>query len=186
MCVAYFSGSLCWLLVVVPIKEAYHKNLRRLQEHNNLMASAIATIDTQHDDMIHDTQFDYYSKRLATCSSDRTIKIFEVIGEACHNSATLRGHEGPVWQVAWAHPKFGVILASCSYDGTVIIHREVNPNSWSTVYQHRVHESSVNSVSWAPHEYGLILACASSDGRVSILEYKDDAWSVLYSDALII
>lgn len=140
------------------------------------MATAMATIDTQHEDMIHDSQFDYYSKRLATCSSDRTIKIFEVIGETCHNSATLRGHDGPVWQVAWAHPRFGVTLASCSYDGSVIIHRETSPNSWVADYQHRVHESSVNSVSWAPHEYGCILACASSDGRVSILEYKDNAW----------
>lgn len=28
--------------------------------------------------MIHDAQPDYYGKRLATCSSDRTIKIFEI------------------------------------------------------------------------------------------------------------
>lgn len=27
------------------------------------------TIDTQHDDMIHDSQFDYYGVKLATCSS---------------------------------------------------------------------------------------------------------------------
>lgn len=35
--------------------------------------------------------------------------------------ASLDSHEGPVWQVAWAHPKFGPILASASYDGKVII-----------------------------------------------------------------
>ncbi len=140
------------------------------------MAAAVATIDTQHEDMIHDTQFDYYAKRLATCSSDRTIKIFDVNGDRMINSATLTGHEGPVWQVAWAHPKFGVILASCSYDGSVLIHREAPQNSWTVVYEHKVHDSSVNSVSWAPHEFGLILACASSDGRVSILEYKGDSW----------
>jgi protein transport protein SEC13 len=134
------------------------------------------SIDTQHDDMIHDSQFDYYSKRMATCSSDRTIKIFDITGNIHHNSATLTGHDGPVWQVAWAHPKFGVILASCSYDGTVIIHREATQNIWSKVYEHKFHESSVNSISWAPHEFGLILACASSDGKVSILEYKDESW----------
>jgi len=33
-------------------------------------------------------------------------------------------HSGPVWQVAWAHPKFGHILASRSYDGKVIIWKE--------------------------------------------------------------
>ncbi len=144
------------------------------------MAVPLVSIDTQHDDMIHDSQFDYYSKKLATCSSDRTIKIFELTGEMYHNSATLSGHEGPVWQVAWAHPKFGVILASCSYDGSVIIHREVSQNTWTKLYDHKFHDASVNSISWAPHEYGLILACASSDGKVSILEYKNDSWACSY------
>lgn len=33
-------------------------------------------------------------------------------------------HEGPVWQIAWAHPKFGPILASSSYDGKVFIWKD--------------------------------------------------------------
>jgi len=48
-------------------------------------------------DIIHDMQYDYYSRRLATCSSDRTVKIFDISGEIYHNCATLQGHEGPVW-----------------------------------------------------------------------------------------
>ena len=28
-------------------------------------------------------------------------------------------HEGPVWQVSWAHPSFGNLIASCSYDHKV-------------------------------------------------------------------
>ena len=32
-------------------------------------------------------------------------------------------------------------------------------------------------VSWAPHESGCILACASSDGHVSVLEFRDNAWT---------
>eukprot|EP00606_Chrysophyceae_sp_TOSAG23-5_P000385 GSChrysophyteH2.ASY1.ANO1.1308.1 assembled CDS len=140
--------------------------------------NSLCTVETAHDDMIHDSQFDYYSTKLATCSSDRTIKVFDVKDDTYHNSATLRGHEGPVWQVAWAHPKFGVLLASCSYDGSVIIHRESPQNQWAPVYEHKFHESSVNSISWAPHEHGLILACASSDGRISTLEHKVDTWIV--------
>lgn len=85
----------------------------------------------------------------------------------------MRGHEGPVWQVSWAHPKFGVILASASYDGKVIIWREEN-RTWSNIYQHLTHHASVNSVSWAPQEYGALLLCASSDQSVSIVEFKDD------------
>lgn len=51
-------------------------------------------------------------------------------------------HEGPVWQVEWAHPKFGVLLASCSYDGRVIIHREAEPKVWTTVWTFTGHKAS--------------------------------------------
>lgn len=44
----------------------------------------------------------------------------------------LRGHEGPVWQVAWAHPSFGSMLASCSHDHRVIIWKETAAGELST------------------------------------------------------
>ncbi|KAH9983139.1 vesicle budding-like protein [Russula compacta] len=135
-------------------------------------------IETAHEDMIHDAQLDYYGKRLATCSSDRTVKVFDVVDDEPQRGAgqTLKGHTGPVWQVAWAHPKFGHILASCSYDGKVIIWKEQQPAStgWAKIKEHSLHTASVNSVSWAPHELGAILACASSDGKISVLTFKDD------------
>jgi protein transport protein SEC13 len=140
------------------------------------MTQPLVSVETSHDDMIHDAQFDYYSTKLATCSSDHTIKVFDVKDDFYHNSATLTTHEGPVWQVAWAHPKFGVLLASCSYDGTVVVHKEGPSNTWSKVYIHKFAEASVNSIAWAPHEFGLVLACASSDGKVSVLEYKVEQW----------
>ncbi|KAI8068248.1 WD40 repeat-like protein [Gongronella butleri] len=140
-------------------------------------------IETHHEDMIHDAQLDYYSRRLATASSDKTIKIFDVEGDTQRLMDTLSGHDAPVWQVAWAHPKFGNILASCSYDGRVFIWKEQN-NTWTKIKEHAVHTSSVNSVSWAPHELGAILACASSDGKVSVLEYRDDGeWETYVIDA---
>ncbi|KAG7695957.1 hypothetical protein KL911_003217 [Ogataea haglerorum] len=115
----------------------------------------------------------YYGKRLATCSSDKTIKIFEVDGENHKLVETLKGHDGPVWQVAWAHPKFGVILASCSYDGKALIWKEEN-GVWSNIAEHGVHQASVNSVSWAPSEYGAVLLCTSSDGKASVVEFMED------------
>ncbi|KAJ3272543.1 GTPase-activating protein S13 [Terramyces sp. JEL0728] len=128
--------------------------------------------DTQHVDLIHDAQMDYYGKKLATCSSDRSIKIFNVEGESHSLAATLQGHEGPVWQVCWAHPKFGNILASCSYDSKVFIWKD--NNGWTKIKEHTGHSASVNSIGWAPHEYGLMLCCGSSDGKVSLLTYKED------------
>lgn len=46
-----------------------------------------------------------------------------------------------MWQVAWAHPMFGNILASCSYDRKVIIWKEEN-GSWDKMYEYTGHESS--------------------------------------------
>ena len=85
------------------------------------MVTVQSTVDTGHEDMIHDAQMDFYGTRLATCSSDRSVKIFDVRDGTQTLAADLRGHEGPVWQVTWAHPRFGNILASCSYDRRVII-----------------------------------------------------------------
>ncbi|KAL8771202.1 MAG: hypothetical protein Q9209_003373 [Squamulea sp. 1 TL-2023] len=128
-----------------------------------------------HDDMIHDAVLDYYGRRLATCSSDKTIKIFEIDGENHKLTETLRGHEGAVWCVSWAHPKYGNILASSSYDGKVFIWREQN-GQWSKVADFAHHNASVNIVSWSPHESGCLLACASSDGEVSVLEFNEGNW----------
>ncbi|KAL8859469.1 MAG: hypothetical protein Q9178_004147 [Gyalolechia marmorata] len=128
-----------------------------------------------HDDMIHDAVLDYYGRRLATCSSDKTIKIFEIEGENHKLTETLRGHEGAVWCVSWAHPKYGNILASSSYDGKVFIWREQN-GIWSKVADFAHHNASVNIVSWSPHESGCLLACASSDGEVSVLEFNEGNW----------
>ena len=40
----------------------------------------------------HDAVLDYYGRRLATCSSDKTIKIFEVEGDKHTLVETLRGY----------------------------------------------------------------------------------------------
>ncbi|CAH7671141.1 COPII-coated vesicle component Sec13 [Phakopsora pachyrhizi] len=158
--------------------------------NNASSAHAPLQIETNHEDMIHDAQMDYYGKRLATCSSDKVIKVFDVIDPSAVEPKyqlidTLKGHDGPVWQISWAHPKFGSILASCSYDGKVVVWRETTngtstnnqrqpTTSWEKIKEHTLHSASVNSIAWAPHEYGPILACASSDGRVSVLSFNDD------------
>ncbi|GAX74890.1 hypothetical protein CEUSTIGMA_g2336.t1 [Chlamydomonas eustigma] len=136
------------------------------------MAGSV-TFESGHSDMVHDAQLDYYGRRLATCSSDKTVKVFDVVGEQHVHLADLRGHEGPVWQVAWAHPRFGSLLASCSFDHRVIIWKETHEGQWQQVYitPSTLHTASINSIAWAPQELGLILAVASSDGTCSVLEY---------------
>jgi len=33
-----------------------------------------------HEDLVHDLSYDYYGRRLATCSSDRRLKIWDLEG----------------------------------------------------------------------------------------------------------
>lgn len=136
------------------------------------MVSLINTIETNHADMIHGAELDYYGLFLATCSSDSKVKIFDVKNEEHVLVAELEGHRGPVWEVSWAHPKFGNVLASCSYDRKVIFWKKAG-STWLKSYEYNS-ESSVNSISWAPHEFGMILACASSDGSISFLTFNTE------------
>lgn len=141
------------------------------------MAQTIATFDTAHSGTIHDAQLDYYGKRLATASADASIRVWDV-STAQHNIlAEIREHTAPVWQVSWAHPKFGSLLASASYDKQVIVWREVRQGDWQQLYRDASHTGSVNGIAWSPWEFGLNLASGSSDGSVGIISNKGgDRW----------
>ncbi|KAI4466851.1 nuclear pore complex protein sec13 / seh1 family member [Holotrichia oblita] len=121
------------------------------------MVSVLNTIDTGHEDMIHDAEIDYYGLRLATCSSDNSVKIYDIKNGAHTLLEDLKGHFGPVWQIAWSHPKFGNLLASCSYDRKVIIWKEMQ-GKWNKYYEYANHDSSLGS----------------SDGSISILTYQNE------------
>jgi len=133
----------------------------------------------------HDAQLDYYGKRAAAAcgapvqpddtkglpEGDFVVHVWDITDGQQKPVAQLRGHEGPVWKVAWAHPKFGSLLATCSYDMKVIIWKEVN-GQWGKAYVDTAHSASVNDVEFCPWEHGLRLACASSDGTISVLTYE--------------
>lgn len=133
----------------------------------------------------HDAQLDYYGKRAAAAcgapvapdekglpDGDYTVYIWDITdGQQQKCTAQLKGHEGPVWKVAWAHPQFGSLLATCSYDMKIIIWKEVN-GQWQKAYVDTSHTASVNDVEFCPWEHGLRLASASSDGTVSVLTYS--------------
>ncbi|GAB69135.1 WD domain G-beta repeat domain containing protein [Plasmodium cynomolgi strain B] len=132
----------------------------------------LVVFDSNHQKAINDCELDYYSKKLATCSSDNTVKIFDVsLSKEPVCVAEMRDHSSAVWKVCWSHPKYGSLLASCSYDKSVIIYKEVHMNKYDIIYVNNEHNSSVNYIEWSPHEYGLHLGCACSDGNISIISY---------------
>eukprot|EP00474_Spongospora_subterranea_P008926 CRZ09384.1 hypothetical protein [Spongospora subterranea] len=139
------------------------------------MATEELSFESGHDDLIHDTQLDYFGSRLATASADKSIRIFDISGDQHTLLADLKGHEGPVWSVAWSHPQYESLLASCSYDGRVIIWKQEGP-SWNRIFSSDSAQTSVNCVVWSPPEQGLMLLACSSDNFVSVYTYSENQW----------
>jgi protein transport protein SEC13 len=168
------------------------------------------SVDTEHNDMVNDIQLDYYGKRMVTCSSDRTFRIYDVSSttSAANSSSSDRKQppntqkdsgpvlehvvqlpedsNAPVHRVSWAHPKFGSLVALACQDGQVYIYREeLHPSGagtlWALKYIHVFHTQAVLSIAWAPYEYGLCLASASADSQVSFLTRMKEGWVVTSS-----
>ncbi|KAG7394910.1 GTPase-activating protein S13 [Phytophthora boehmeriae] len=202
--------------VGAPFSAPYGQPQRDQSKQRQPRQAPVTSIDTEHNDMIYDIQLDYYGKRLATCSSDRTFRIYDVSkaivssgdGEDPASKSQQEGQEAsqeplhvlqhvvpltddsaaPIHRVAWAHPKFGALLALAAQDGKVYIYREElvqqgttgagNVTEWRLKHVHEFHSLAVLSVAWAPYEYGLCLACASADGQVSFLTRMREGWVI--------
>ncbi|CAH0477329.1 unnamed protein product [Peronospora belbahrii] len=184
-------------------------------QHQHTRQAPLTSIDTEHNDLIYDIQLNYYGKRLVTCSSDRTFRVYDVSmaiagGGRDNNHSAMKEDQknqnkqqlyslqhvvplpedsaAPIYRVAWAHPKFGAMLALAAQDGKVYIYREEkvqqgtekagNVTEWRLKHVHEFHSLAVLSVAWAPYEYGLCLASASADGQVSFLTRVREGWVV--------
>jgi nucleoporin SEH1 len=55
------------------------------------------------------------------------VKVFDYI-EATGTwvcSSSWKTHFGSVWKVTWAHPEFGQVIATCSFDRTAAVWEEI-------------------------------------------------------------
>ncbi|KAJ1932207.1 epoxide hydrolase, soluble (sEH), partial [Linderina macrospora] len=132
------------------------------------------SIPVNHDDFIHDIAYNFYGTRLATCGSDRSIKIWDwnkqtglwVLNES------ISAHDSSVLKVSWAHPEFGQVLASCSLDRTVKIWIEQDASVKSSTGRWKLaatlveSTAAIHSIAFAPEYTNLTIAAASSDGTV--------------------
>ena len=142
-------------------------------------------IPSEHKDIIHDVAFDFYGRRMATCSSDHTVKIWDLDenGEwSC--SADWKTHSGSVWKVTWAHPEFGQVIATCSFDRTAVIWEEQVGEASTSTHGGKTSRwvqrtslvdssSSVTDIKFSPKHLGLMLAMCYKDGVVRIYEARD-------------
>lgn len=134
------------------------------------------SIKADHEDLIHDVAYDFYGRRMATCSSDQTVKIWDQDESGtwvC--SASWKTHCGSVWKVTWAHPEFGQVIATCSFDRTAAVWEETGSglNHWVKKTSLVDSRTSVTDVKFGPKHLGLILATCSADGTVRIYDATD-------------
>merc|ERR1711962_810674 len=83
-------------------------------------------------------------------------------------------------KVNWAHPEFGQVIATCSFDRTAAVWEEIVGEKSSGGLNHWVKKTSlvdsrtsVTDVKFGPKHLGLILATCSADGTVRIYEAQD-------------
>lgn len=65
------------------------------------MAQLACQFETFHGGPLHAVSFDLYGTKVATASSDESIRLWDVSGDSgsAQFVQELRGHSGPVWQV---------------------------------------------------------------------------------------
>ena len=158
----------------------------------NAINTNIEVFDTHYDDFIHDISFDFFGKRVATCSSDSEIKIWTRKDNKWIKKASFKAHDATIWKVKWAHPDFGNIIATCSYDKTVIIWEERHKASqkigstnfmineedeeestWISRAKLLESKESIEDIKFGPKHMGLVIATASADGILRIYECPD-------------
>eukprot|EP01012_Entosiphon_sulcatum_P004189 TRINITY_DN11568_c0_g1_i1.p1 TRINITY_DN11568_c0_g1~~TRINITY_DN11568_c0_g1_i1.p1 ORF type:complete len:351 (+),score=63.24 TRINITY_DN11568_c0_g1_i1:27-1055(+) len=150
----------------------------------------VSEFHAQHKEYMHDVAYNFYGTRLATCSSDKYIKIWEK-DEAGHWAPVYqwRKHTGSVWKLAWSHPLFGSLLASCSSDKKVMVWQEpegserAERKEWTLLATLVDHRDQVTDIAFSPRNFGLRIATACKDGRVRIYEANDpinlDHWELM-------
>nr|CAD7393288.1 unnamed protein product [Timema cristinae] len=98
-------------------------------------------------------------------------------------TGSWKAHSGSVWKVTWAHPEFGQVVATCSFDRTACVWEEIvgegavpgeeGLRHWVRRTNLVDSRTSVTDVKFGPKSMGLLVATCSADGIVRIYEAPD-------------
>ncbi|KAL0088047.1 WD40-repeat-containing domain protein [Phycomyces blakesleeanus] len=142
--------------------------------------SSITAFDTAHEDLVHDIAYDFYGKRLVTCSSDQRLKVWDFVehedSAAWEINDTWKAHDSSILKAIWANPEYGQVIASCSFDRQVKIWEElsVEPKNsqkrWAERFRLVESRGAVLDIAFSPIPGALRLATCSVDGIVRVYE----------------
>ncbi|XP_005258209.1 nucleoporin SEH1 isoform X4 [Homo sapiens] len=162
------------------------------------------SIAADHKDLIHDVSFDFHGRRMATCSSDQSVKVWDKSESGdwhCTASwkvkrTTLVDSRTSVTDVKFAPKHMGLMLATCSADGIVRIYEApdvMNLSQWSL--QHEIScKLSCSCISWNPSSsraHSPMIAVGSDDSspnamaKVQIFEYNENTRKYAKAETLM-
>lgn len=165
-------------------------NLLQLFKEDNDDWCCFTTLKS-HSSTVWSIAFDETGSRLASCSDDKTVKIWQEYlpgnpeGVATKDSesvwkcvCTLGGyHNRTIYDIDWSH-QTGDIVTAAGDDAIRVFREDVgsdkNQPSFSLVASARkAHNQDVNSVMWNPSVEGLLASC-SDDGTIKIWKLIND------------
>uniref|UniRef100_A0A8C3ID54 Probable cytosolic iron-sulfur protein assembly protein CIAO1 n=1 Tax=Chrysemys picta bellii TaxID=8478 RepID=A0A8C3ID54_CHRPI len=142
-----------------------------------------------HESTVWSLAFDQSGERLASCSDDKTVRIWHQYkpgneqGVVCSGAdpswkciCTLSGfHTRTIYDVAWCRLT-GALATACGDDAIRIFEEEPlsspqQPTFALTAHMPRAHSQDVNCVAWNPKEPGLLASC-SDDGEMAFWKYQ--------------
>jgi nucleoporin SEH1 len=151
--------------------------------------SSTQILNSHHTDYVHHVAFDVYGRRMATCSGDRFVRIWNLGSDNNWElSAEFQAHRGAVQHLDWCHAEFGTLVATCGNDYDVKIWEERNStngsssmsgggkggnNVWTCKANLTDARRHVTALEFAPRHLGLQLATTSADGICRIYEAVD-------------
>lgn len=170
--------QICWHPHKEVIASASYDNTVRLFHEEDDDWCSLATLQG-HDSTVWGVTFNESGTRIASCSDDKTVKIWQeyppgnqqgIVTEgntpAWKCVCTLSGyHNRTVYDIDWCHQTG--LLATASGDDSIRIFKENesgmdrdNAPSFDMVASvERAHGGDVNSVRWNPKDAGLLVTC---------------------------
>ncbi|CAG8749707.1 12384_t:CDS:2, partial [Racocetra fulgida] len=149
---------------------------------------AVYAFDSSHDDLIHDVSYDFYGKRLATCSSDQKIKPRNS-GKRWALKASLVDSSGSVKDIEFAPNNWGLKLATVAADGVLRIYEALEVNNladWSMMEEVEIiTPGTVNKEAdgnyclswcpWKPQVSPMIVVGCGKENCAKVLHGHEDA-----------
>ncbi|KAJ3274248.1 epoxide hydrolase, soluble (sEH) [Terramyces sp. JEL0728] len=128
-----------------------------------MVLEVLSEFEAGHEDLIHDLSYNFYGTRMASCSLIDTWKA----------------HDSVILKLDWAHPEYGQLICSCSFDRTIKIWEELESEQrnsgrrWTDRAKLGHSKGTVQDVQFAPNHLGLKIAASSADAVLRIYEAQD-------------